>query len=160
MEAFQHEYNRLLAKYGREFGQSYGWAVDAVRSSDPSFRGRVAFALIESAAGINHLRPYYRMASHSVHANPKGISFNLGLIRQRELLLAGPSNYGLADPGHGACISLSQVTTSLLSLKSDFESVMAMKAIQHYVEEARRAFLDAQQEVEEEDRKSKSSERS
>ena len=29
--------------------------------------------------------------------------------------MAGPSNAGLADPGHGAAISLMQVTTTLAS---------------------------------------------
>jgi len=89
------------------------------------------------------------MASHSIHANPKGIAFNLGLIKQGSMLLAGPSNAGLTDPGHSACISLSQVTTSLLAQKpNDFEFVMSMKALHHFVREAGDAFLAAQQKLE------------
>ena len=92
------------------------------------------------------------MASHSVHANPKGIAYNLGLIEQGGMSLAGPSNAGLTDPGHSACISLSQVTTLLLVLKpNDFDSLMSMKALHHFVGEAGEAFLAAQQKLKEDE---------
>jgi hypothetical protein len=41
-----------------------------------------------------------------VHANPKGVFFKLGMLAESQVLLAGPSNAGLADPGHGAALSL------------------------------------------------------
>lgn len=149
MKAFRRERDRLLKKYGKDFEQDYGWAVDTLRTTNPSFKGRTSFAQIERAAGINHWRPYYRMASHCIHANPKGIAFNLGLIKQGSMLLAGPSNAGLTDQGHSASISLSQVTTSLLLQKpNDFEFVMSMKALHHFVKEAGEAFLAAQQNLE------------
>jgi hypothetical protein len=43
---------------------------------------------------LDYLRPYYKLASHNVHAQPKGILFKLGLVQNQDILLAGPSNYG------------------------------------------------------------------
>jgi len=57
------------------------------------------------------------MASHNVHANPKGVFFKLGMLAESQVLLAGPSNAGLADPGHGAALSLSRVTAALVGLQ-------------------------------------------
>jgi hypothetical protein len=72
---------------------------------------------MEIAARIDHFRAHYRMASHNVHSNPKGVFFKLGMLAESQVLLAGPSNAGLADPGHGAALSLSRVTAALLGLQ-------------------------------------------
>jgi hypothetical protein len=69
------------------------------------------------APGIGHFRANYRIASHNVHANPKGVFFKLGMLAESQVLLAGPSNAGLADPGHGAALSLSRVTAALVGLQ-------------------------------------------
>lgn len=144
MDKFRRQHDSLLSKYGRDFGQDYGWAVDALRAADPSFSGKASFAQIERAAGIDHWRPYYRMSSHGVHANPKGITFNIGVIDQGTMLLAGPSDAGLADPGHSTCISLSQVTTTLLGLRpDDFDCAMSITALHHFVREAGEEFITA-----------------
>ena len=79
------------------------------------------FADIEKASGLDHLRPYYKMASHNVHANPRGISFHLGLSDGSDILLAGPSSYGLTDPAHGAAMSVHQATIPMLSLVTNVE---------------------------------------
>lgn len=159
MDEFRRRYDDLLAKYGKDFGLDYGWAVDGLRQADPSFKGRATIAQIERAAEVEHWRPYYRMSSHVVHANPKGITFNLGLLEQGSLLLAGPSNAGLSDPGHSACISLSQVTTVLLGLKpNDFDCAMSITALHHFVKEAGEEFIEAHRRLNEEEagRQSKS----
>jgi hypothetical protein len=146
MDEFRRRHDSLLSKYGKDFGQDYGWAVDALRNADPSFSGRASFVQIERAAGIDHWRPYYRMSSHGVHANPKGFTFNIGLIEQGTMLLAGPSDAGLADPGHSACISLSQVTTTLLGLRpDDFDCAMSITSLHHFVREAGEEFIAAHQ---------------
>ena len=108
------DYLSLLARYGREYGGPYGWAASVL--SNPSFTD------VEREVGLDHLRPFYRLASHNVHADPKGVFFKLGLFPGNEdLLLAGPSPAGLADPGHGAAISLGQVTTSLLTMRPNID---------------------------------------
>jgi hypothetical protein len=150
--AFQQQHDRLLAKYGKNFGNDYGWAEAAVRKLNSSYKGRVTFAQIERTMGMNHWRPFYRMASHGVHANPKSVTFNLGLIKQGEFLLAGPSNAGLADAGNGACISLVQATSALLTLKSaDIDSMLAIQALLRFEREAGEEFLNAQRRLEEDE---------
>jgi hypothetical protein len=105
-------YDNVIKTYGKSFGKPYGWIPESI------LKGHVTFARIEKFERFDKLRPYYLMACHNVHSGPKAITFRLGIFkggRHKTLLLAGASNYGLADPGQGAAISLSQITSCLLS---------------------------------------------
>src|SRR5258705_272677 len=55
-----------------------------------------------------------RGGNHGTHAGSKGAHMNLAHLPQGPVSLAGPSNGGLADPGHGALIALLQVTVCFL----------------------------------------------
>lgn len=70
IEAVEQLYANLLGRFGHSFGTQYGWAAEQLGIKKP------AFDRIERAAGIDHLRAHYRMASHNVHANPKGVFCN------------------------------------------------------------------------------------
>ena len=85
MNEIEADYAAVLEKYGPDFGNSQGWAPKHLEKRDPNI------ADIQGAAGIDHLAPYYRMASHNVHANPNGVFFKLGLIDEASTMLAGPS---------------------------------------------------------------------
>jgi hypothetical protein len=113
----------LDKKFGRDFLGPYGWAAHDLKMRRPTFVD------IERAAGIDHLRPYYRMASHPVHANPKGVFFRLGLMSESQILLAGPSNAGLADPGQCAALSLSQVSAVFGGLDPTIDNIVGLKII-------------------------------
>jgi hypothetical protein len=80
------------------------------------------------------------MASHPVHANSKGIFFQLGLLRESQILLSGPSNAGLVDPGHGTAISLAQVSAALGDLQATMDNIVALKIILQLVDEIGEAF--------------------
>jgi hypothetical protein len=67
------------------------------------------------------------MASHNIHANPKGVLLKLGLLEESQALLAGPSNAGLADPGDCAALSLTQVSTTLLLLRPTFDNNIGLQ---------------------------------
>ena len=84
----------LKKRFGKGYGESYGWAVERLRK----IWKRATFDKIEEAAELGHLRPYYQLASHSVHANPKGAFYRLGLVDQTEMLLAGPRPVPKLDP--------------------------------------------------------------
>ncbi|HEX5504552.1 MAG TPA: DUF5677 domain-containing protein, partial [Thermomicrobiales bacterium] len=146
MAALEADKAALCRRFGPEYRHHYGWAAKALGSPRPTFKQ------IEAAVSLQHWRPYYGMASHSVHAKPKGIAFDLGNMFPSELMLAGPSNSGLADPGQSALISLFQITTILLGLKPDVREIMAMRTIQHFVGEAERAFVEAQRQLDDEER--------
>lgn len=134
--------DRLVSRYGRCFSEDYGWAADAINNRRPTFSS------LEEVVKLDHLRPYYRMSGDNVHANFHGTFFRLGLsLPGDDLLLAGPSNAGLADPGHSVAISLHQITTALLSARPSFDSVVAMKILDELINKVGDAFLKSHLEL-------------
>lgn len=130
-------YESVCSKHGSGFSDQYGWALPALDTKRSSVQA------IERAAGLDHLRAHYRMASHNVHANPKGVYFRLGLINERHILLAGPSDAGLADPGDCTAISLLQVTAALNTVYCNLDSLVALKILQWLSHEIGDAFSQA-----------------
>lgn len=140
VKGVQKSYDAVIAKYGPDFGKGdYGWAGHHLGKAKPTFKD------IESAAGIERFRAHYRMASHNVHANPKGVFFKLGMLAESQVLLAGPSNAGLADPGHGAALSLSRVTAALVGLQQPptLDNNIALLMMVQLVDEIGEAFGQA-----------------
>ncbi len=89
------------------------------------------------------------MASDNVHANAHGAYYRLGSsVQTDEVLLAGPSNVGLADPGHSTAISLCRVTTVLLTTKPNLDGVVISKILLKLEEEIGAAFLQAHKDLE------------
>ena len=141
-------YDNVLRTYGTNFGKPYGWIPESTLK-DRTFAG------IEKFERLDKIRPYYIMACHNVHSGPKGTRFRLGVFkggRHKSILLAGPSNYGLADPGQGAAISLSQITTCLLSTRPTLRTVTTMMLALKLVEEIGSAFVATQSQIEKEER--------
>jgi hypothetical protein len=135
----------LKDKYGKEFGGSNGWAAKHLGIGEPKIDQLIA------AARIDHLLPYYKMASHNVHANPRGIFFKLGIIGETEILLTGSSNAGLTDPGHNTAISLMQITSAVALSNPTLDDLIAMKVIQQLVDEIGGALVRAHQQLERDD---------
>ena len=141
----QAERTRLCQQFGEDFKNHYGWAAQiVVKAKKPKFED------LEKAAGLDHLHPYYRMASYGDHATAKGMVFDIGslqsLVGGPRGLLAGASNAGLADPGHSSLISLNQCTAALLTSKTDIEAVASLQTLQSFVDKAGQAFLEVHQE--------------
>ena len=136
----------LIARFGPKFVTPYGWAAHHLGVPRPTL------AQIEQAAGIDHLRPYYRLASHPVHANPKGVFSLLGL-RHSPIILAGPSNAGLCDPGQCAAISLAQVTATLANLAPTVDNIVGLRMILQLVDEIAEAFGEARRVLEKDAKK-------
>jgi hypothetical protein len=127
----------LLKRYGENFDSQYGWAAEVLKKPRPTIRD------IQDAAGVDHLRAHYRMASHNVHANSKGVFFRMGLIDKMDFFLAGPSNVGLVDPGHSTAISLMQVSSTLCLLEPTIDSIVGMKTVSCLVDEIGDLFYQA-----------------
>ena len=130
-----------VQKYGREFRKSYGWAAAALRKERPTF------ADIECSVKLDHFRPYYKLASQGIHANPQGAFFRLGTLGE-EVLLAGPSNAGIADPGHSVAISLYQATVFLVSERPSYDHLVAVKIMGRLTDEIGNALIRSHKEVE------------
>lgn len=131
-------YDNLIDRFGKNYRYDYGWASSAIGKNKPSFRD------IEKVAGLKHLRPYYKMACHNVHANPRGLFFKLGLYPESgDILLAGPSNVGMADPGHSTALSLAQITVSLLTHQPNLDRLVICQILMKLEKEIGEAFLEA-----------------
>jgi hypothetical protein len=145
-------FDELAARYGKKYVTPYGWAQKELVLHDPKYeKERVTFSAIEAAVSLDHLRPYYRMASHGTHANPKGILFTPDLMEGApEVLLAGPGSTGFADPGQCALISLNQVTATLLHYKKGESAGLILIALRDLIEAATDAYVETQGDVSDE----------
>lgn len=135
--------DKLIGQFGVDFKNEYGWASVALGKKNPRF------VEIESSLKMDHLRPYYKMASHSVHAGPKGVFFSLGLMDNTEILLAGPSNNGFTDPAQNVALSLLQITLSLLVLNPNIDSLAWMQTLTRLSADVGPAFFKKQQSLDE-----------
>jgi hypothetical protein len=142
MEELKVERERLTVLYGKDFRNNYGWAAKHLGISAPTLEQ------LGEAAKIDHLAPYYRMASHNVHANPKGIYSKLSQIGESEILLAGPSNAGMADPGHSTAISLMQITAAVGAINPTLDDLAGLKILEQLVNEIGESFLAAHERLE------------
>ncbi|MCW3058816.1 MAG: hypothetical protein JWQ02_637, partial [Capsulimonas sp.] len=133
----EEKYQSLIDRYGHDYRTDYGWAGSAFGNSRPSF------ADIERNVDFEHMRPYYRLASHNIHANPKGIIFRLGLPNESNLLLSGASEGGLVEPGHGTIISLYQLSTRILTIKPNIDRLVTCIVMGKLADEAGSAFMAA-----------------
>lgn len=142
LKAFKENYDTAILKYGRSFAGSYGWAAKQLNMNDPKLND-----LIDQSE-IGHLRPYYKMASHNVHSNPKGVLVKLGLYgNQSTVLLAGPSNFGLADPGNFTALSLTQISMALLGLSPTLDNVLCVQVMQALLGNIGKAFAQVHESV-------------
>jgi hypothetical protein len=143
MAKIQRRYTEALTRYDNSFKGSYGWAAFVLNKAAPTFRD------IEHDVKLDNLSPYYKLASHNVHANPKGISFKLGLGPDRgKVLLAGPSNTGLLDPAQCTALSLLQTTSALLGIRPNLDGVVIMKVLIKLEREIALVFAATQRRIE------------
>lgn len=155
VDAVRAERDGLCARYGNIYGKNYGWAAAALEITDP--KKQIKFGYIESESGIDHLRPFYKMASHGIHSESKGIYWNIGTAG-RSGTLAGASDTGFCDPAHATLISLHQCTVCFVMTKPDIEDVMITKAMGVLLDEAGQTFLDIQKNLEVKEREQEAKE--
>jgi hypothetical protein len=145
-EALKKKVNEMRKTYGPDFVRKanypYGWVPRTVLKTR-------SLKEIEKSVKLDLLRPYYDLASYNVHGGAKGLMFKLGSMSKETknvVVPVGPSNYGLADPGKSAAISLGQVTACLLLAKSTVKSLIIVEALRNLVDEICDAFCKIQAE--------------
>lgn len=132
----------LISRFGKPYKNLFGWASETLNINNPNF------AELEKHTSFDYMHPYYKLASHNVHANPKGIMFKLGLINNTQnILLAGPSNFGFTDPGHGSAISLGYTTITLLTTKPNIDNAVLSNIITKLQDEIGNEFLEVQNKI-------------
>lgn len=136
MEALRRDVEQQKDQYGKDFGCQYGWASEALGLSRPDF------FQIEKAVQFDQLRPYYKVASNTVHAGPGGAFQNSGQLGgASSALLAGPSNAGLSDAGRLTAMSLTHVSSALMLLQTVLDGVIWTRVMSQLASETADAFL-------------------
>ena len=108
---------RLLSKYGNDFGRSYGWTKTVIQNS-----GERHFRKIEELVGKDYLRVIYAWANESVHASVSANKKRLGLPKDGVTpFLPTSSEFGLDDPIQYTTYSLLTISDVLLEME---ESVL------------------------------------
>jgi hypothetical protein len=140
LNSMQVTVDRLCQRFGESYKNSHGWACPLFASnSNPNF------SQLEELADFGHFRPYYKMASHNVHADPRGATFRIGLLPNRDgkAILAGPSNAGLDEVGGWTAYSLLNTTYSLTSVTNTLDSIVYGQILIMLKEEVVRNFWSA-----------------
>lgn len=144
----QEAVERLRVRYGKAYLGTYGWAAAALAGGGNGLRRKPpTFADVERDVELDHMRPWYRMASHPTHANPKGITFTPDVLAGRRVLLAGPGATGLAAAGECSLVSLCQVTTTLITYKFGESAPLILGVLMHIADDAQEAFASTQRAV-------------
>lgn len=133
----------LIKQFGPDYSGTYGWAVGIEGMTKPSFRD------LERVAEVDHLRSYYRWASHEVHADSRGSALNVRERGGQSFKQSGYTNYGLAEPGQMAAISLHQVTVSVLLSEDPVSSgdLVVLMAMHHLLDDACEAIVEGDKSV-------------
>lgn len=154
IEELEERKEILIDRFGEAYDREFrpGWALHVFDSPQGGMRR------LEKEAGLQHLRPFYRLASKSVHGTPKGTLNRVGIVdlpdvsEQRNVLPAGPTNAGFADPASLTAISLSQVTSALATLKSSVVRSVSGLVIQMLVEDVDEIFVAKENDLKEQER--------
>lgn len=135
--------DQLIDRFGTPYKNNYGWAASVLNNPNPKFSD------IEEHSGLDHLRPYYKLASHNVHADSKGLMFRLGLLgNTHDLLLAGPSNFGFTDPAQGTLFSLGLITATLVTSKPTVDNIVMCNVLLKLESEISEEFIKVQKDIE------------
>lgn len=140
MQGLEDRASGLKAKYGKEFLSGYGWASGFVngKQKEPSFWD------IEEAVQFERLRPYYKLASATVHAGPKGAFWRLGMLHGTgDGLLAGASNAGLDEAGRLTALSLGWACVPLIQIHPVLDATVWANVIIKLSYEVEDAFIAA-----------------
>jgi hypothetical protein len=155
MEEITKAHEEVIHRFGPDFARGdYGWAAQHLSQHydwTPKDFGRAGptFRQLERAVEIDHLRSHYKLASHNVHANPKGVFVKLGLLNESDVLLAGPSDIGLEEPGQCTALSLSHLCAAHFSAVAQptIDHIVLLKIVTALVPEIAESFTDVQQQM-------------
>ena len=150
MDEIRQQHEEAVARYGPPYKNDWGWAARLFPANQ-----QASFSKLEQLAGLEHLKPWFRLSSHGIHSGATGAVHIRDFHGGGNTMLAGPSNAGLADPGNGALISLHQVTTALLLYGGlngpQSQDLLTLKAIANLLDQAQQTFLEIHQALEAEE---------
>ncbi|MBO0931872.1 DUF5677 domain-containing protein [Fibrella aquatilis] len=120
------------------YKKEYGWA-SSEEHRDPKFVD------IAKKSGFLHMSPYYKWASHNIHAGPMRFHTSLGLLGiEDDVLSTGPSTQGLTIPGHSTAVAIMQITTLFLNFENTVDNVALCKVLDTFSEDIGKLFIEAE----------------
>jgi len=144
-KVLQKDCKAMEKLYGSDFVKKsyypYGWIPREVLKTR-------SFKEIEKSVKLDTFRANYDLAGYNLHGGQNGLIFKLGTIKhnKRVVIPIGPSNYGLANPGRSAAISLGQVTACFLMSESGVKRLVIVEALRNLVDEICDAFSEIEAE--------------
>lgn len=111
-QALDTERNNLIAKFGKEYAESYGWTMKGLP------KGKRNIKELEKLVDKDYLRAVYAWSSENVHAGVSSIRHKLSLRdEEQHKFLPGPNDYGFLDPVQYTSYSLTEMTNILLGME-------------------------------------------
>lgn len=137
----QTEYTRLIGLYGKNFAKDYGW-IPNTYLTDCNFKSLV------KKISIDHYLPYYDESHNQVHGGSKGF-YRMGLIHQQQknVILAGPTDYGLADPIQNTVYCLNVINATYLKSTDDFKDLIDLKMMYEFTKDIGKDAVKIQKEL-------------
>ena len=136
MAEMRADRDNVVGTYGEPFGRTNGWAACLMENG----KAPIGFKALELLAGADHMRSYYSLASHEVHADAKSWLTNHETIGDVTFRSTGPSPRGMADAGQIALISLNQVTVNTMNASPDIDErpgdILAILVLNRLVQRA------------------------
>lgn len=130
------KYNRRLNKYGPHFKSDYGWAWAASGHTLNNFRD------LEQHVGIDHLYPYYRHSSLSIHMEWRSLMIGeeFEALNDPGVALIGPADYGFEEAVSLSLLTLAYATILILTYNLSYESMVYAKVIMSVEQRAQELF--------------------
>jgi hypothetical protein len=139
------EFEAVIDAHGASMSQENGWATPLFPLSKKGRPARVTFVALEALAQRDHLRPFYRLGSHHVHAGSRAAELNtVTHLPDGIVTTTGASVYAdITETSHAAMQSVLGIVIELLSyqMESDDEeptldNMVSMKALLWLVDKA------------------------
>lgn len=132
----------LVECFQTDYKSYYGWA-------EPDLTDGVGIKNIIDAVDLDHLKPYYRLASYSIHPASIAIQETVQLDPREEqpstaFLRAGPKNKNLDTPAQLTAISMNQLTATLILSKPEPRWLVTAEVSNNLVTEVIEAFVATQ----------------
>jgi hypothetical protein len=106
--------------------------------------------------GIDHYLPFYDSSSDAVHGGAQGF-YRMGLPTgsQDNVLLAGASDYGLADPIQNTAYCLKLLDVVFLFINPTLTNILSMKLLTKFFDNIGELAVKIHKEMEQEIRNNK-----
>ena len=125
--------NTLVEKYGASFAGDYGWAASVIKGAN--------FWKIREHCNLKQFGPNYKIASNFVHGGAIASYKSLGLEHpEHDILVAGPSIFGLSTPGRNVAQSLGHITSLLLGYNLTISNRAYLQVIKALRDDVYKAF--------------------